>query len=346
MRLATIGTSSITLTFLRATREVPDVEHAAVLSRDAERGATFAARAREITGADPRVITELSELAQAQDIDAVYVASPNAVHHLQAQELLAAGKHVLVEKTATSNRTQLAQLLETAQASGAVLMEAMRSVHDPGFARIRELLPQLGTLRRAELRLCQYSSRYQSFLDGQTPAIFNPEFSAGALMDIGTYCAHPAAALWGEPTRISAEATILRTGADGAGTVLCGYDSPEGFSATLHYSKITSSRAPSTIEGELGTLEIDSITTPRLLNLVTTGGSVTEVAVDGLGDGSSTPGNMSYELAEFTRLVTAAANERDDEALRTHQQASLDTLAILDRTRQLLGVVFPDDPWA
>ena len=37
---------------------------------------------------------------------------------------------------------------------------------------------------------------------------------------------------------------------------------------------------------------------------------------------------------------------KDDDALRAHQQASLDTLAVLDRTRQIIGVRFPDDPWA
>ncbi|WP_047692093.1 Gfo/Idh/MocA family protein [Kocuria sp. ZOR0020] len=345
MRLATIGTSSITLSLLTASRQVPEVVHTAVFSRSSARGAEFADKAQEITGQTPRVIADLTELAAAQDIDAVYVASPNALHHHQARELLAAGKHVLVEKSAASNRAQFQDLLETARESGVVLMEAMRSVHDPGFARIRELLPTLGPLRRAEFRLCQYSSRYQRFLDGETPAIFDPELSAGALLDIGTYCAHPAAALWGEPARLHAEATILRTGADGAGTVLCGYDSPAGFSVSLNYSKITSSRTPSTIEGEHATLEIDSITTPRRLTVIGTDGSTEEITVDGLGGGSSAPGNMSYELAEFTRLAAAPAANRDDDALRVHQQASLDTLAILDRTRQILGVKFPDDPW-
>lgn len=346
MRLATIGTSSITLSLVTASRDVPEVVHTAVFSRDGARGAECATKAREITGHAPRVITDLAELAATADVDAVYVASPNALHHRQARELLAAGKHVLVEKSATSNRAQFQDLLETARDCGVVVLEAMRSVHDPGFTRIRELLPALGTLRRAEFRLCQYSSRYQRFLNGQTPAIFDPELSAGALMDIGTYCAHPAAALWGEPARLHAEATILRTGADGAGTVLCGYDSPDGFSVSLNYSKITSSRAPSTIEGERATLEIDSITTPRHLTVIGTDGSSEEIIVNGLGGDSSAPGNMSYELAEFTRLATTPAANRDDDALRTHQQASLDTLAILDRTRQILGVKFPDDPWS
>lgn len=346
MRIATIGTSSISATFAQAIGDVDGVEHTVALSRDISRGEEFTRRTAEATGNRARVVTDLDDLAGAGDVDAVYVASPNALHHAQARTLLAAGKHVLVEKSATSRRDQFADLLEVAHRSDVVLMEAMRSVHDPGFARIRELLPGLGALRRAEFRLCQYSSRYDRFLAGETPAIFDPGLSAGALMDIGTYCAHPAAALWGEPARIHAEATILRSGADGAGTVLCGYDSPAGFAASLHYSKITSSATPSSIEGEQATLEIDSITTPRRLVLRGTNGSTETIVVDGAGGGSGAPQNMRYELAEFARLATAPAGQRDDDALRAHQQASLDTLAVLDRTRQIIGVRFPDDPWA
>lgn len=345
MRIATIGTSTITATFAGVMAEVDDLTHAAVISRNAQRGHTFAHETEGITGHRPRVITQLSEAAAADDIDAVYIASPNSVHHAQARELLEAGKHVLVEKSATSNRDQFVDLMEVAETSGVVLLEAMRSVHDPGFARIRSLLPGLGPLRRAEFRLCQYSSRYGRFLAGETPAIFDPELSAGALMDIGTYCAHPMTALWGEPSRIHAEATMLRTGVDGAGTVVCGYDFPAGFAASLHYSKITTSPLPSSIEGEHATLAIDSITTPRELVLHRSDGTSQVVTVDAAGGGSNAPENMRYELEEFLRLASAPADQRDDAALRAHQQASLDTLAVLDRTRQILGIRFPGDPW-
>ncbi|MDO4253661.1 MAG: hypothetical protein Q4C81_00705 [Kocuria sp.] len=247
--------------------------------------------------------------------------------------------------TATSHRKQYVELLQVADESSVAVMEAMRSVHDPGFTHIRALLPQLGTVRRAEFRLCQYSSRYPQFLGGEIPAIFNPALSAGTLMDIGTYCAHPAAALWGEPARIHAEAIMLHSGVDGAGTVVCGYDDPPGLSVSLHYSKITTSHTPSTIEGKLATLEIDSITTPRQLTLITMDDAREQITVDGTEQTSRTPGNMQYQLAEFVRLATAAPQERDHTALRNHHRASLDTLAILDRTRQILGVHFPDDPW-
>ncbi|NHU85986.1 Gfo/Idh/MocA family oxidoreductase [Kocuria sp. JC486] len=343
MRIATIGTSSIGSTFARAIGAVDGVEHVAVMSRDRSRGEAFAAETNRLTGDRARVVTSLEELANASDVDAVYIASPNALHFPQANTLLRAGKHVLLEKSAACDRRQFQELVDTAESTGVVVLEAMRSVHDPGFARIRELLPQLGPLRRAELRLCQYSSRYGKFLAGETPAIFDPSLGAGALMDIGTYCTHPMVALWGVPERIHAAATILRSGADGAGTVLCGFDSPAGFSVSLHYSKITTSPLSSTIEGERATLEIDSVTTPRNLVLHGTDGSTDVVTVDGDGGGSGAPENMRYELLEFLRLADAPRGQRDDEALARHQAASLGTLAVLDAVRAQIGVRFPSD---
>ncbi|ROZ65780.1 gfo/Idh/MocA family oxidoreductase [Kocuria soli] len=151
MRIATIGTSSIGSTFARAIGAVDGVEHVAVMSRDRSRGEAFAAETNRLTGDRARVVTSLEELANASDVDAVYIASPNALHFPQANTLLRAGKHVLLEKSAACDRRQFQELVDTAESTGVVVLEAMRSVHDPGFARIRELLPQLGPLRRAEL---------------------------------------------------------------------------------------------------------------------------------------------------------------------------------------------------
>ena len=69
-------------------------------------------------------------------MDAVYVSSPNALHVSQAKALVAAGKHVLVEKSLGSNEREAAELFRAADETGVVAMEAMRNLHSPGFAAI------------------------------------------------------------------------------------------------------------------------------------------------------------------------------------------------------------------
>ena len=70
IRFAVIGTSFITEWFLDAAKECKELQFAAVCSRDIQRGKEFAKR----YGGE-KVYIKPEELAQASDIDAVYIRS-------------------------------------------------------------------------------------------------------------------------------------------------------------------------------------------------------------------------------------------------------------------------------
>lgn len=92
-------------------------------------------------------------------------------------------------------------MIQAAKENQVVFMEAMKSVHTPGFKAMKEHLPKLGTVRRATIQYCQYSSRYDKFKNGIIENAFKPELSNGAIMDIGVYCVHFLAALFGMPEK-------------------------------------------------------------------------------------------------------------------------------------------------
>ena len=89
LRIATIGTSMITDDFIQVVNANDQTTFVGTLSRDADRGAAFTA---EHSG--ERNFTALDELASADDVDAVYIGSPNALHYEQALACIAGGKHV------------------------------------------------------------------------------------------------------------------------------------------------------------------------------------------------------------------------------------------------------------
>lgn len=259
LRVATIGTSWITRQFAADASTVAGIDLAFAYSRDAGRAAGFAA---EIGAAG--FTDDLPGLLGSPDIDAVYIASPNSAHFSQALAALRAGKHVLVEKPACQTAAEFETLCEAAAAGGVVLLEDMRTAYDPGFERVVELVGRLGVLRRASLRYCQRSSRYDQVLAGQRVNIFDPALGGGALADIGYYCASAMVALFGEPDRLLAGWVQLPGGADGAGTALAIYP---GLVVDLAFSKITGSSLSSEIEGELATLTVDRIHSPQVLTL-------------------------------------------------------------------------------
>ena len=182
---ATIGTSKITQKFLSAAKECEGFKLVAVYSRDIKKAEQFAGE----QGAE-RFYDSLDMLVADKDVEAVYVASPNYMHYKHVMKLLKAGKHVFCEKAIASNNAEAEEMFRTAQERNLVLLEAVRPVFDPGMQAIKNNLYKLGAIRKANISYCQYSSRYDSFKEGQEHNIFSRECSAGALMDIGVYCVH------------------------------------------------------------------------------------------------------------------------------------------------------------
>ncbi|GAA3919927.1 Gfo/Idh/MocA family protein [Microbacterium invictum] len=289
LRVGVIGTGPITQRFADAVRAVNGIQLSAVYSRDAERGAIAADR----LGASGSV-TSLAALLESDLVDAVYIATPNAIHADQVRSALEAGKHVLVEKPAVQTAARWRQLVELAEERNVVLIEAMRTAYDPGTLLLRELLPQVGPIRQVLLRHISRSARYDLVLEGHQVNIFDPEMGGGALRDLGVYCVHTMTSLFGMPRRISAASVVVNSGADGAGAALATYDE---FVVSLEYSKITTSRAPSQISGEAGTLSIDHIASPRLIEFERHGGGVARHVV------SEAQHTLIGEVERFVRLV-------------------------------------------
>ncbi|HEX5336575.1 MAG TPA: Gfo/Idh/MocA family oxidoreductase [Propionicimonas sp.] len=300
LRVATIGTSWITRQFASDAASVGGISLACAYSRDAARAADFAAA----IGAAAST-ADLPGLLASSDVDAVYVASPNSAHFGQALAAIEAGKHVLVEKPAALASADFQALHDAAEAHGVVVLEAMRTAYDPGLLRVASLLSELGVLRRASLRYCQRSSRYDQVLAGERVNIFDPALGGGAVNDIGYYCVSAMVALFGEPGQVVARWVTVPGGADGAGTALAGYP---GLVVDLGWSKITASSLPSEIEGERGFLTIDRIHSPRVLRLT---------RLDGTTQTQEVPGpefTLAYGIQRFVDLCRDGGDASADHA--------------------------------
>lgn len=362
IRIATIGTSSITRSLLEAVESTPGVSFVGALSRDAARAASFTS---EHGGTRP--FGSLGELAESTEVDAVYIASPNALHREQALACIAGGKHVLVEKPFCANEREAREVLEAAQRAGVVALEAMRPLHDPAFQALRGAIADLGAIRRATLRFGKYSSRYDEILAGRGTNIFDCRMASGSLMDIGVYTVEPLIELFGEPASIDAAASLLDAdtrglthGAiDGAGVIMARYPT---MVATLHHSKITNDASESEIEGELGTLVIDAISSPAQarLEMRKTGSHADSVGYSSaqtsrrIMELPHVPNTMVHELADFAEAVRGAMEgiplsevaAGPFGTLGHFQQVTRSSLALMDEARRQMGVRFPSDDGA
>ncbi|MCZ0753977.1 Gfo/Idh/MocA family protein [Anoxybacillus sp. J5B_2022] len=325
IKLATIGTNWITQEFIRATKAIPELTLTAVYSRTEETAKDFAVK----TGA-PQTFTSLEEMAKSPDIDAVYIASPNALHAEQAILLMNHGKHVLCEKPFASNTKEVQTMIEAARQNGVVLMEALKTTLLPNFHTIRQHLPKIGKVRRYFASYCQYSSRYDAYKQGIILNAFNPAFSNGALMDLGIYCLYPLVVLFGKPRSLQANSVMLASGVDGEGSIVLDYGEMD---AVVMYSKIANSYVPAEIQGEEGSIVIDAIHTPTKVEIRYRDGRTEDITVP------QEEHPMYYEAREWVDVIQSDKYESE-----TNSHAhSLITAEIMEEARKQTGIVFPAD---
>lgn len=101
----------------------------------------------------PHAHKDLASLANDPDIDAVYIALPNAMHHAAVLEIARAGKHILCEKPFAMTTAHAREMVKACRDAGVVLRIAHQIRLDAAIVRAREIV-QSGRLGRlAEISL-------------------------------------------------------------------------------------------------------------------------------------------------------------------------------------------------
>ncbi|HEX9025131.1 MAG TPA: Gfo/Idh/MocA family oxidoreductase [Clostridium sp.] len=325
VRFGIIGTSKIADNFLNGAKKVDEFVAGAVYSRKEETAKEFASK----YGIE-NTFTNLEEMAKSDLIDAVYIASPNSFHYEQAKVFLSNKKHVFCEKSMASNSKEVKSIIELAHENNVLLMEGMKTTLMPNFKILKDNLPKIGKIRRYFASYCQYSSRYDKYKEGIILNAFKKELSNGATMDIGVYCIYPMVCLFGAPKEIKVNNFILESGVDGQGSALFKYDDMDG---SIIYSKIANSYLPSEIQGEEGTIIIDSINEMNKITIKYRNGKTEVISVEQIEE------NMMYEVKEFIELI----NNNTLESKINSYENSLNTSKIMEEIRKQIGLVYPAD---
>lgn len=326
VRFAVVGTNFITDYLLEAAKACPDFQLMAIHSRREARAQEYAAQ----WGA-PLWFTSLEALAACPEIDAVYIATPNFCHKEYTLQMLHAGKHVLVEKSAAANAREWQQMVDTAKERGLVVLEALRTAFNPNYARIKEVLPRLGTLRRSIFSCCSYSRRYDNFKQGIIENAFVPEMANGALMDLGVYAMNFMTGLFGRPKEITASAIKLHNGLDGVGTITASY---ETMLATLFYGKVAPSGNCCEIQGENGYMTIEGLNAPARVTITYRDGRTEELPLEEIPFKK----DLSYEVQAFIDMI-----QKGDHSEASFNERTRISLETMDAARVQMQMHFPND---
>ena len=328
LRFGTVGSGWIADEYIQGAKDSGLWELTAVYSRTQQRVQEYAAR----HGA-PHTFTSLEEMASSDVLDAVYIASPNALHYEQSKLFLQHGKHVICEKPLCAQADRVRELQAIAQEHGVVFLEAIMFLHLPQRKLLEDTLAKLGKLSMVKLDFCQRSSKLDGYLNGQLPNIFNPAMEAGALMDLGVYCVYPALTLFGKPDSFTIDPQMLDSGVDGAGIMTLRY--PDKL-VTLTYSKLGQAGANSDFQGTEGTLSVESISRIAGLSLWRKDGTVEQ-----LYGNDEKYKLMGWEAKDFYRYITQP--EASAQEYQRCSQLSLAVSTLMEQARKQAGIAFPSD---
>jgi predicted dehydrogenase len=178
IRWGIVGTANIARAqFLPGLREAGGGRAAGVASRDRAKAEAYAAA----HGVD-QGIEGYASLVESPDIDAVYVALPNALHAEPTIRALRAGKAVLCEKPLSVGAASTKEVLDVAATAARPLWEAFVFPFQAQHQRLSKLLENGAIGEPAEL-----CSAFHFPLSNPANIRMDAALGGGALADVGCY---------------------------------------------------------------------------------------------------------------------------------------------------------------
>lgn len=129
-----------------------------------------------------KLFSSYEEIVSSEEIEALYIPLPPALHYRWAKQALENGKHVLVEKPSTINCKQTEELVNIARKNNVALHENYMFVFHKQIEQIKRMVEdkQIGDVRLSRV--------YFGFpRRASTDFRYNKELGGGALIDAGGY---------------------------------------------------------------------------------------------------------------------------------------------------------------
>ncbi len=211
LRIGVVGAGGAAAGHIEAFQTLPSVEVVAISGGRAARAAATQARFGIAARYD-----DYQALIAHPGLDAVSVATPNALHAPVTLAALAAGKHVLCEKPLAVNASAAAAMVTAAEGAGRVL-QVIFNHRERGDVQALQAQVASGTLGR--IYLAKAFWRRRSGIPG-IGAWFTQRALAGggALIDLGVHMLDIALWCLGEPQVLTASAaTYAELGPHGQG---------------------------------------------------------------------------------------------------------------------------------
>ncbi|WP_088816070.1 MULTISPECIES: Gfo/Idh/MocA family protein [Listeria] len=313
---AIIGPGEIAHQFADAMQKMGRTIYA-VGARKKEKGEAFAAEYGIQT-----VYDDFDVLFADENIDVVYIATPNSHHFEFMMQAVQAGKHILVEKAITINTAELAAVQTVAAEKNLIVAEAMTIFHMPLYKKLREIA---NSGKLGELKMIQASFGSAKPND-PTNRFFNLDLGGGALLDIGTYALSFARFFMNEtPTEILTTVKKYETGVDEQSGIILRNEKMEMAVVSLTFRSKMPKRG--IVAYEKGFITIDEYPRSSQASITYSNGNQEIVTA---GDSNRA---LSYEILDMEESIANGASQT--------MALTEDVIQIMTNVREQWGIKFP-----
>ncbi|WP_308992223.1 Gfo/Idh/MocA family oxidoreductase [Mariniflexile litorale] len=314
-----IGLGRIANSFATDLLTINDAELYAVASRNQEKANDFA----EKYGAK-KAYDNYESLAKDPNIDAVYIATPHALHKENAIMCLENGIAVLGEKPFAMNANEVDAMIAKAKEKNVLLMEALWTYFLPHYQFV---LKELKNKTYGEIIKIESDFGFQRPYNTET-RLFNKSMGGGSLLDIGIYPIFASLSTLGLPKNIEASATFFENGTDSSCHMLFNYNN--NVKAHLKSSLLEVLPTQAIFYCEKGIIKINTqFHCPTTVTLIIDGHEKT------LDFDYNTIG-YNFETIHFNNLLREGKTESDIMTFEFSKQL----IKTLDHVRNLIGLKY------
>lgn len=289
-----IGLGRIAHSFATDLLTIDDAELYAVASRNQEKADEFAKN----HGAT-KAYGSYEDLANDPNIDAVYIATPHALHKENALMCLENGIAVLGEKPFAMNAEEVDAMIAKAKEKNVLLMEALWTYFLPHYQFV---LKELKNKTYGDILKIESDFGFQRPYDTET-RLFNKAMGGGSLLDIGIYPIFATLSTLGLPKNIEASATFFENGIDSSCNMVFNYDNH--VKAHLKSSLLEVLPTQAIFYCEKGTIKINTqFHAPTTVTIIADGKEETK-------DFDYSTIGYNFETIHFNNLLKTGKTESD-----------------------------------
>ena len=273
-----------------------------------------------------KVYEDIDEVFTDENVDIIYISTPHNTHIKYLRKALAAGKHVLCEKSITLNSQELEEAIKLAEDNHVILAEAMTIYHMPVYKKLNEIIAS-GALGELKLLQMNFGSYKEYDMNNR---FFNRNLAGGAMLDIGVYALSFVRWFFSEkPNQILSQVKYAPTGVDEQASILL--KNPKEEMASVILSLHAKQPKRGMIAFDKGYVELYEYPRGQEAVITYTEDGHTETIREGETDRA-----LEYEVLD---MEAAVAGEKDD----IHLDYTRDVMDMMTQIRQEWGMRYPEE---